>query len=804
MPFFCFLLVLIASMMALGFFRATLMLWTTFFAALLLLVSITGMQSAAVLSLSWLLFALIFIPLNHLPLRRRLISKPVFAMFRSMIPPMSDTERQALEAGSVWWDAELFSGKPDWRKLLAQPSPSLTAEEQAFLDGPAERLCSMLNDWQINHELHDLPPAVWQFIRKKGFFGLIIPKRYGGLEFSAQAHSAVVVKLASRSITAAVTVMVPNSLGPGQLLLNYGSDEQKNHYLPRLADGTDIPCFALTSPWAGSDAAAMRDTGIVCKGTFEGKSMIGIRLNWEKRYITLAPVATLLGLAFKLSDPDHLLGEEEERGITLALIPTTTRGVKHGRRHLPLDQAFQNGPVEGHNVFIPLDWIIGGPEYIGQGWRMLMECLADGRAISLPSLSAGAGKLCSRAAGAYARVRSQFHTPIARMEGVEEALARIAGNTYAIDATRQFTGIAVDQGEKPSVMSAIAKYHCTERMRSVVNDAMDVFGGTAISMGPLNLLARTYEAIPISITVEGANILTRSLIIFGQGVIRCHPYLRMEMDAVAMTDEAKGLRVFDHALFAHIGFAGSNKVRSLMLGLSCGLLSKPPFSGSARSYARQIERYSANLAWVSDVTLAVLGGSLKRRESLSARLGDVLSQLYIASAAIKRFVSDGSPSGDEALLSWVCEDALWRTETALDDFLNNFPQPAISLLLRLTVFPLGRRRRPPTDRISYAAAASIVEPGDVRDRLTAGIYLTTKNDDPLGRIESAYRAVLNAGDAEQKLKQGMKDPLARDAGEDAAIARLEASGRLDAGDLALLREAREATRKAIVVDSFAP
>jgi len=803
MPFYCFLLVLIVCMLTLGFFRATLTLWTSAIAALLLLVSIADMQSAAVMTVSWLLFAAVFIPLNHVPLRRRYISKPVFSLFRSMMPPMSDTERQALEAGTVWWDAELFSGKPDWQKLLAQPSPSLTSEEQAFVDGPAQELCSMLDEWQINHELHDLPSHVWQFIREKGFFGMIIPKVFGGLEFSAQAHSAVVVKLASRSITAAVTVMVPNSLGPGQLLMNYGSEEQKNHYLPRLAKGTDIPCFALTSPWAGSDAASMRDTGVVCKGKFRGKTITGIRLNWEKRYITLGPVATLLGLAFKLFDPDHLLGEEEERGITLALIPTTTKGVKHGRRHLPLDQAFQNGPVEGHDVFIPLDWIIGGPEYIGQGWRMLMECLADGRAISLPSLSAGAGKVCSRATGAYARVRSQFHTPIARMEGVEEALARIAGNPYAIDATRQLTGIAVDQGEKPSVMSAIAKYHCTERMRSVVNDAMDVFGGTAISMGPLNLLARTYEAIPISITVEGANILTRSLIIFGQGVIRCHPWLRKEMEAVAMTDEIKALEIFDHALFAHIGFAGSNKVRSILLGLSNGLLSNPPIHGTARSYARQIERYSANLAWVSDVTLGVLGGSLKRRESLSARLGDVLAQMYIASAAIKRFESDGSPAGDEALLRWVCEDALWRTETALDAFLENFPQPVIAYMLRLTIFPLGRRRKPPTDRLCYAAAACIIEPGAVRDRLTDGMYLTAKDDDPLGRIESAYLAVLGAEDAERKLRQGMKEAHGSDASEEAAISRLEACGTLDAGDVRLLREAREAIRKAIIVDSFA-
>lgn len=803
MPFLCFLLVMLAAMLALAFLRAGLRVWTTCLVALLLIISLGGLQSSGILVASWLLSALILVPLNILPLRRKLISRPLFDVFRSMMPEMSDTEKQALEAGTVWWDAELFSGKPDWQKLLAQPAPSLSEQEQAFLDGPVETLCKMLDDWRINHEWHDLSPEAWQFIRTNGFFGMIIPKQYGGLGFSAQAHSAVVMKLASRSITAAVTVMVPNSLGPGQLLMNYGTDEQKDYYLPRLADGSEIPCFALTSSWAGSDAAAMRDTGIVCKGRFEGKEITGVRLNWEKRYITLAPVATLLGLAFKLHDPDHMLGEQEERGITLALIPTATRGVKHGRRHLPLDQAFQNGPVEGHDVFIPLDWIIGGPDYAGQGWRMLMECLADGRAISLPSLSAGAGKLCSRATGAYARIRSQFHTPIARMEGVSEALARIAGNTYAIDATRQLTGISVDQGEKPSVMSAIAKYHCTERMRSVVNDAMDVFGGTAIIMGPRNLLARTYEAIPISITVEGANILTRSLIVFGQGVVRCHPWLRREIDALALQDEDKALDMFDRALFAHIGFIGSNKVRSILLGLSNGLLSRPPLTGTARHYARHIERYSASLAWISDITLGVLGGDLKRRESLSARLGDVLAQLYIASAALKRFLDDGSPPDDEALLRWTCEDALWRTQTALDDFLHNFPNPAIALLLRITVFPLGRRRRMPSDRLSRSVAASIVEPGDARERLTAGIYQGKGSSDPLGRIEAAYQAVLKAEDAEKKLKQAMKASGIRHTGEDAAIDMLEKSGDLSSGETSLLRDARTAVEQAIVVDSFA-
>jgi len=754
---------------------------------------------------AWFIFLLIFVPLNILPLRRHLISRHMLPLLKKAMPPMSDTEQQALEAGTTWWDADLFSGKPDWKTLLDQPAPALSKEEQTFLDGPVEKLCGMINDWEINHILHDLPPDVWKFIKANGFFGMIIPKAFGGLEFSAQAHSAVVMKVASRSSTAAVTVMVPNSLGPGQLLMNYGTEEQKSHYLPRLAKGEEVPCFALTSPWAGSDAAAMRDIGIVCKQTFKGKkNVLGIRLNWEKRYITLAPVATVLGLAFKLFDPDHLLGEEEERGITLALIPTGTPGIEIGKRHLPLGQAFQNGPVMGHDVFIPMEWIIGGPDYIGQGWRMLMECLADGRSISLPSLSAGAGKLCTRAVGAYARIRRQFKIPIGRMEGVEEALARIAGNTYAMDATRQMTANAVDQGEKPSVISAIAKYHCTERMRQVVNDAMDVFGGTAIIMGPLNLLARTYEAIPISITVEGANILTRSLIIFGQGVIRCHPYLLKEIRAANEEDESSALKAFDRALFAHIGFVGSNKVRSLLLGLTGGRLARPPVTGPGRRYAQHIERLSANLAFISDITLAVLGGALKRKEKLSARLGDVLAHLYIASAAIKRFETQGRQEEDISYLQWACEDGLYQAQQQLDGFIGNFPNRWMRRLLRFIIFPLGKAYSPPSDALGHSIAASILEPGVTRDRLTNGIYVTDKPDDPLGRIEHALETVMDATEAEEKLHRAQKAGIVTSLDDDTAITELRKANLVNEEEEALLRKAAQAVWQAIVVDAFDP
>ncbi len=801
----CFLILLLAAMMALAFRRSSLVLWTGTIVSILALVTILHVLSIAFFAFAWLVFLLIFLPLNILPLRRHLVSRRLLPVFEKAMPSMSDTEQQALEAGTTWWDAELFSGKPDWRTLLDHPAPTLSTEERAFLDGPVEELCARLDDWEINHTLHDLPPDVWACIKSNGFFGMIIPRRFGGLEFSAQAHSAVVMKVASRSIAAAVTVMVPNSLGPGQLLMNYGTKEQQNHYLPRLAKGEEVPCFALTSPWAGSDAAAMRDTGIVCKGEFDGKKdVLGIRLNWEKRYITLAPVATVLGLAFKLFDPDHLLGEEEDRGITLALIPTDTPGMEIGKRHMPLEQAFQNGPVTGHNVFIPVEWMIGGVDYAGQGWRMLMECLADGRSISLPSLSAGAGKLCARATGAYARIRRQFKTPIGRMEGVEEALARIAGNAYAIDAIRQVTATAVDQGEKPSVISAIAKYHCTERMRQVVNDAMDVFGGTAIIMGPLNLLARTYEAIPISITVEGANILTRSLIIFGQGIIRCHPYLLKEIQAASEKDKSAALRAFDHALFAHIGFMGSNKVRSLLLGLTGGRLARPPVTGPARRYAQHIERLSANLAFVSDMTLVILGGALKRKERLSARLGDVLAQLYIASAAIKSFETGGRLEEDIPYLQWTCEDALYRAWQGMDGFLRNFSNRWIGGLLRVIVFPLGKFCVPPSDALGHSLATSILEPGATRDRLTRGIYITHRSDDPLGRIEHAFEAVIAASEAERKRHRARKAGIVTTLDDEIAITALRKGNLINEEEEALLREAAQSVWQAIIVDSFDP
>src|SRR4051794_19328764 len=574
--------------------------------------------------------AIVNIPL----LRRKIIPAHVLAVYRRILPDMSQTEKEAIDAGTVWWDADLFSGRPDWDKLLAVRAPRLSPEEQAFLDGPVEKLCEMCNDWEISHELQDLPPHAWQFIKDQGFLGMIIPKKYGGLGFSALAHSAVVMKLSSRSSTAAISVMVPNSLGPAELLLHYGTDAQKDYYLPRLAKGHEIPCFALTSPEAGSDAASIPDFGIVCKGTWQGKEVLGMRVTWDKRYITLGPVATLLGLAFRLYDPEHLIGEKEDLGITCALVPTNTAGVNIGRRHLPLNAVFQNGPNHGKDVFMPLEWIIGGADYAGKGWMMLMGCLAAGRAISLPTSSTGGVKALTRFTGAYARVRSQFKTPIGKLEGVEEALGRIAANCYVMDATRIMTAGAVDLGEKPAVLSAIAKYHMTERARSSVNDAMDIVGGKGICLGPNNWVGRGYQMTPIAITVEGANILTRTLIIFGQGAIRCHPYVLREMRAAKEMQGAQASREFDDAFTSHIGHVLSNGVRAWVHGMTSSRLGHTPANCAeeTRHYYRFTSRLSAAFAFLADMSMMGMGGALKRKEKISGRLGDVLSMLYLISA----------------------------------------------------------------------------------------------------------------------------------------------------------------------------
>ena len=772
--------------------------WLSCAGACLLAWSIIQSPTLWILVPTWTVFVAAAVVLGVPLVRRRLLSKTLLNAFRRRMPVMSETEREALEAGGVWWEADLFSGRPDWHKLLSYKTSPLTEAEQAFIDGPVTTLCQMIDDWTITEKLHDLPETVWDYLKVQGFFGMIIPREFGGLGFSAQAHSAVVMKIASRSITAAVTAMVPNSLGPAQLLLHYGTERQKRHYLPRLASGTEIPCFALTGPEAGSDAAAMPDRGIVCRGRLDGKDCLGIRLNWEKRYITLGPVATVLGLAFKLYDPDHCLGPDEELGITLALIPTDTPGVEIGSRHFPLNQAFMNGPNRGHNVFIPMDWIIGGEARIGQGWRMLMECLADGRSISLPALSTGASKLASRATGAYAAVRKQFKTPIGRFEGVAEVLGRIAGNTYAMDAARTLTTLALDAGEKPAVASAIVKYHLTERMRTVIDDAMDVHGGRGICMGPRNYLARVYQAIPISITVEGANILTRSLIIFGQGAIRCHPFLFKEMQAVNRKDVAG----FDRALFAHLSLLLSNLARASFHGLTGARFARSPVSYEEARYYRQLTRLSAAFAVTSEAAILTLGGALKRKESLSARLGDVLSNMYIASAALKRYADQGRPQADRPLLEWTLRDALYRSQQTLFEVYNNLPGSIATALLKHLLFPYGASFRPPDDALLKRAANVILRWGSARERLTEGLFIPSAATDPLAELEVGLETATAAQPVVEHLRKAMHNGQLEMGDPEHCLPAAVAAGIVDERDAERVRDAMTARQKVIGVDAF--
>lgn len=739
--------------------------------------------------------------LNLRSLRLNLLTRPLFGLFQRMLPPLSNTEREALEAGTVGWDGELFSGDPDWQQLFDLPQPALTEAEQTFLDGPVEELCGMLDDWRIVEFDKDLPPAVWRFLQDERFFGMIIPPEYGGLGFSALAHSAVIMKIASRSITAAVTAMVPNSLGPAELLLHYGTQAQKDHYLPRLASGEEIPCFALTGPEAGSDAAAMPDRGVVCKSQFDGQEIVGIRLNWEKRYITLGPVATLLGLAFKLEDPEHLLGEREDLGITLALIPTDTPGITIGSRHVPLDMPFMNGPNWGRDVFIPLDWIIGGAERAGQGWRMLMESLGVGRSVSLPALSTGAGKLACRATGAYARIRRQFRVAIGQMEGVEEALTRIAGLTYQLEAARSLTCAAVDRGEKPAVLSAIVKYSATERMRQVLNDAMDVQGGSGICLGPRNLLGRPYQAIPIGITVEGANILTRTLIVFGQGAIRSHPYVLKEMQAVADPDRAAGLHAFDEAFFAHVGFTISTGVRVLISGFTGGRLLRMPDRGNRRILQR-LTRLSSAFVVTADTAMLVLGGNLKRKEKLSGRLADILSNLYLASAVLKQFADRGRPAEEQSLVDWCCAESIRVIETAFAEFFRNFPNRPVAWLLRLATFPLGIRPAAPSDRLGHQVAAVLMTPSPTRDRITAGMFLPRAENEPLGRIDAALVKVLAAEPVEKKLRAAQRTQELTGTTAVELLAAAVAAGIISSEEAEILEQAEAARTDVIRVDDF--
>ena len=727
--------------------------------------------------------------------RRDVLTRPIFAWAHKALPAMSDTEREALEAGDVWWDADLFTGNPDWSKLLANAPAKLTDEEQAFLAGPVEELCAMVDDWKVTWEWRDLPPEVWAFIKANKFLGMIIPKEFGGLGFSPFAHSEVIRKISSRSVTAAVTVMVPNSLGPGELLMKFGTRAQQDKWLPGLAAGREIPCFGLTSPEAGSDAASMIDTGVVCKGTFEGQEVLGLRLNWHKRYITLGPVATLLGLAFKARDPDHLLGGAEDLGITVALIPTNLPGVTIGHRHLPAMQVFQNGPNWGKDVFIPMDYVIGGQARIGQGWKMLMSALAAGRGISLPSQSASGAAYCARNAGAYARVREQFKVPIGKFEGIEEPLARIAGTAYQLDAARRLTCAALNQGKHPAVISGIMELHATERLRIVVDDAMDIHGGKAIIEGPQNYMGNLYRSVPVAITVEGANILTRNLIVFGQGATRAHPYLLQEINAIGNPDQEAGLEAFDQSFWKHVGHAFANLFRAWGRSWSCGLFAPAPDAGAATGYYRQLSRYSSAFALCADMALLTLGGALKRKEMLSARFGDILSELYLLSAALKRWEDEGRQDADLPALRWVMANGIRTMEQRFAEVLANLPNRLVAWLLKFVVQPLGARTLGPSDKVVQQCAQMILSPSPERDRLTSGLYHAGANDDgPLARLERAFLLVT----ANEPIEKKMRAAHIRDWQEAAS------RGIITAADVEAIKTAHEAVAKVIEVDDFAP
>ncbi|MDV7104275.1 acyl-CoA dehydrogenase [Vibrio sp. TH_r3] len=736
-------------------------------------------------------------------LRRKWVSDPAFKMFKKLLPPLSDTEKEAMEAGSVWWDGELFSGSPDWQKLHNYPKPSLTDEEQSFIDNEVETLLEMLDDHQIVKVDRDMPKEVWDYILKERFFSLIISKEYGGRAFSAHANSTIVSKIATRNNSAGVTIMVPNSLGPGELLSHYGTQQQKDYWLPRLADGREIPCFALTGPEAGSDAGAIPDQGTVCMGYHEGQEVLGMRVSWDKRYITLAPVATVLGLAYKLQDPDGLLGGEVDLGITCALIPTDHVGVEIGERHDPLGLAFMNGPTRGKDVFIPMDWVIGGQDYVGKGWRMLVECLSAGRGISLPAMGAATGHLTSRTTGAYAYVRKQFGLSIGKFEGVAEAMGRIGGLTYMLEATRTLTTTSLDLKERPGIVTAIAKYHMTEMARTLLNDSMDIHAGRGIQQGPMNYLANQYIGAPVAITVEGANILTRNLMIFGQGATRCHPYVLKEMEAAANPDQQQGAEDFDQLLIKHIKHGIKNSFGALSAGLTGSVFINTTMSGPTKQYYKDLTRVSRALALSSDVAMAVLGGGLKRKEMISARLGDALSYLYMASAVLKKYEDEGRQNSDLIYVDYAVQHCLYNATTSLQQANANFPNRIAGRLLNTLVFPLGNHFKKPTDELSINIAESLMTPGKQRDRLTHLCYVGKTEDDAVGLIERAFNKMYQIRDLEKKLIQGVKEGKVVRKGP--LMQRLQQA--LDAGVLTQqevdqVNEAETLRIKAIQVDHF--
>lgn len=689
------------------------------------------------------------------PLREALIAKPAFNILSKAMPSMSITEREALEAGTSWWEKELFMGAPDWQKFDQYPYPKLSVEEQSFVDNEVQQLCAMLDEWKIHHKDKNLPPEVWQFIKDKGFLGLIIPKSFGGKQFSAFAQSRIMSKIASRSLTAAVSCMVPNSLGPGELLLHYGTTAQKQRYLPGLANGTEIPCFGLTSPEAGSDAGAIPDTGIVCYGAYQGQEVLGLKMNFSKRWITLAPIATVIGLAFKLYDPDSLLGDKSksEYGITCALIPASHEGIKIGARHNP-GAPFMNGTVEGTDIFIPIDWIIGGQQNAGKGWRMLMECLGVGRGISLPALATAAGEMSYLLVGAFASVRQQFKVSVGHFEGLQEATSDIASDAYMLESFRYMVTCGLNQGGTPAVMTAMAKYYATETMRKVINHGMDVVGGRAIQLGPRNFLALTYQSIPVAITVEGANILTRSLMIFGQGSMRCHPYLFEELQLLQSDDKASALKKFNTLLFKHLAYTFNRAAKALAFGLTGG--SKEGSSAAddfSKPYYAIINRMSADFALTADMALGILAGDLKRKEMLSGRLADIHAHLFIATAILNYYEHGQRTESDQKHAELALNKALYNAQEAFFGFYENFPVKIAATLVKLISFPFGRPVKKPSDELKQQVAQLLLKENSFRAELKKHVYYTTDETDVMGRMESTFQMLLTLQPLWDKFKK---------------------------------------------------
>jgi acyl-CoA dehydrogenase len=749
------LFVVLSSFILLATQHASLSVWATLVFAWLMFITFSELFSIPVVLIFWIIASVIFSVLLIKPLRQSLISKHALEIFRQVMPKLSQTEQEALSAGTVGLDRDIFSGEINWSEILNLPQPRLTAEEQAFLEGPVEILCKMIDDFDITHRRADLPPEMWAFLKKEGFFGMIIPKQYGGKAFSAFAHSQIIMKVSSLSATVSTTIAVPNSLGPAELLLHYGTEAQKNYYLPRLARGEDIPCFALTSPLAGSDASSMPDTGIVCREIFEGTETLGIRLNWDKRYITLAPVATILGLAFKLYDPDHLLGDKPFLGITCALIPVNTMGVEIGRRHFPLNTVFQNGPTKGKDVFIPMDWIIGGQAMAGHGWRMLMECLSAGRAISLPSIGLGGAKGAVAVSTAYARIRKQFKLSIADFEGIQEIIGRMSGLTFMMDAARRLTMMSLDKGEKPSVISGIMKCYMTEFSRKIANDAMDIQGGKAICLGPRNTLGRGYQAIPISITVEGANILTRNMIIFGQGALRCHPYTMAEIEAAQTLDAKQALSLFDKALFGHLGYTFSNIMATFFYGLTGGRFIQAPRSPLYR-YCQYFSRMSRAFACLSDLSIMLIGSKLKRKESLSGRFADIFAYLYMGIATIQYTHSLDYPRDGAPLVTSILDDLLYEIQNSFVALLDNYPIPFVGKILSVLIFPLGKRFKKPTIKKLLETADIMTHSTVFRDIVIQDVFLTDVSTNPMGRMQTLFHEMNGAKMMIRHIEQAIK------------------------------------------------